>query len=72
MILPLLLYLEDLFLKSLLRFHIFIVVLLLVLLIKRQLSIKVLVYLVLVLWIEGRMWCKLEVLALGNLEDLNL
>ncbi len=60
------------FLTSLLRFHIIIVMLLLTLLIKRRLSLKFLVHLVLVLWIEGRMCYKLEILALANVADLDL
>ncbi len=54
MILPLLLHLDDLFLTSLLGFHIITVLLLLALLIKRRLSVKFLVHLVLVLWIEEK------------------
>jgi hypothetical protein len=72
MIFPLLLHLEDLFLTSLLGFHILIAMLLLALLIRRILSMKFLVHLVLVLWIERRMWCKLEILSLANLAALDL
>jgi hypothetical protein len=59
MIIPLLLHLEDLFLTSLLRFLLLVVMLLLALQIKERLFVKFLVQSVLVLWMDKRMWCKL-------------
>lgn len=72
MILPLLLHLEDLLLTSYLVFHFLVVVLLLALQIKRRLSVKFLMCMVLVLWIKGKMWCKQQILALADLANLDL
>jgi hypothetical protein len=54
MILPLLLHLEDLFLTSYLVFHLFVALLLLVLEIKKSLSVKFLMHPVLFLWVKGK------------------
>ncbi len=72
MILPLLLHSKDLFLTSLLGFLLLVAMLLLVLQIKKRLSVKFLVQLVLVQWMEKRMWCKLQILALIDLTNLDL